>query len=142
MCELLMWIGEKLRVGLGIVEVRCVLIAWMPWVCLILTVVVVVFVHGTTHTFLNIAGDVVVPVQIDGSGRSISAHIGIDPVVLHVGLVETLIFSVFLILPVTFDPLPVIAGSNEEIKCRKETQGKGHNGISQCKFEGVSGFSA
>ena len=140
--ELLMRIGERLRVGLGMVEVGCVLIAWVPWVRLILTVVIVVFVHGAAHTFLDITRDVVVPVQIYGSGRSVPAHIGINPVVLYMRLVETFILPVFIIFPVTFDPLPVIAGSNEEVKCRKEAQGKGHNGVSQCEFEGISGFGA
>ena len=145
MGELLMRIGEGLRVGLGVVEVGYFLIAGVPWVCLIMTVVVVVFVHGAANTLLDIAWDVVVSIQIDRPGRSVPAHIGIHrilPVVLDMGLVETLIFPVFLIFPVTFNPLPVIAGSNEEVKCRKEAQGKGHNGISQCEFEGVSGFGA
>ena len=120
MGELLMRIGEGLRVGLGVVEVGYFLIAGVSWVCLILTVVVVVFVHGATNTLLDISGDVVVPIQIDGPGRSVPAHIGIHrilPVVLDMGLVETLIFPVFLIFPVTFDPLPVIARGDEEVKC-------------------------
>ena len=114
--ELLMWIGEGLRVGLGGVEVGYFLIAGVPWVCLIMTIVVVVFVHGAAHTFFYIAWDVVVSIQIDGSGRSVPAHIGIHrilPVFLDMGLVEPLIFSVFLIFPVTFDPLPVIARGDE-----------------------------
>ena len=140
-----MWIGEGLRVGLGVVEVGYFLIAGVPWVCLIMTVVVVVFVHGAAHTLLDIARDVVVPIQINGSGRRVPAHIGIHrilPVVLYMGLVKTLILPVFLIFPVTFDPLPVIARGDEEVKCRKETQGEGHNGVSQCKFVCVSGLGA